>query len=203
MAQNHTPQPSASSPQPLDVLREVICGLETLGIAYMVTGSFASSLHGFARSTQDADIIVKFGPEHVEGFIEQFRQEFYVDRALIEQALQRGTSFNVIHLRLMFKVDFFILQNRSFNQKEFSRRVRYQLGSDPTVEGFWQTAEDTLLSKLEWYRAGGEISEYQWRDLMGIIKNRREQLDLAYLNQWAPELRVDDLLEKALKEARS
>jgi hypothetical protein len=203
MAQNHTRQPSGSSPQPLEVLREVISRLETLSIPYMVSGSLASSVHGFARSTQDADIIVKFGPEQVEGFIEQFRQEFYVDRALIEQALERGTSFNVIHLGSMFKVDFFILQNRSFSQKEFSRRVRYQLYSDSTVEGYWQTAEDTLLSKLEWYRAGGEISEYQWRDIMGIVKNRGEQLDLAYLNQWARELRVEDLLEKALKEASS
>jgi hypothetical protein len=201
MAQNQTPQPSASSPQPLEVLGEVISRLETLSIPYMISGSFASSLYGFARSTQDADIIVKLGPEQVEGFIEQFREEFYVDRALIEQALDRGTSFNVIHLGLMFKVDFFILKNRSFSQKEFSRRVRYQLRSDPAVEGFWQTPEDTLLSKLEWYRAGGEISEYQWRDLMGIIKNRRERLDLAYLNQWARELRVEDLLQEALKEA--
>jgi hypothetical protein len=139
MAQNHTHQPSGSSPQPLDVLREVISKLGTLNIPYMVSGSFASSVHGFAWSTQDAHLIVKFGPQDVEGLTEQFGEEFYVDRALIEQALERGTSFNVIRLESMFEVDFFILQNRSFSQEDFSRRVRYQLYSDSSVEGYWQS----------------------------------------------------------------
>jgi hypothetical protein len=203
MAQNHTRQPSGSSPQPLDVLWHVISKLGTLNIPYMVAGSFASSVYGFARSTQDADIVVKFGPQQVEGFVEQFRKEFYVDRALIEQALEKGTSFNVIHLESMFKVDFFILQNRPFSQEEFSRRMRYQLYSDSSFEGYWQSAEDSLLSKLEWYRAGGEVSENQWKDVVGILKVRADSLDLVYLNRWARELRVEDLLEKAFKDSGS
>jgi len=203
MAQNRTPPPSGSPPQPLDVLRAVISKLEALNIPYMVGGSFASSVYGFARSTQDADLIVKFGPEQIERFIEGLCQEFYIDRALIEQALERETSFNIIHLESMFKVDLFILRSRPFSQEEFSRRVRDQLYSDSSFESYWQSPEDTVLSKLEWYRAGGEISENQWRDVIGILKNRREQLDLAYLNQWARELHVEDLLEKAFKEANA
>jgi len=203
MARNHTRQPSGSLPQPLEVLRLVISNLEALNIPYMVGGSFASSVYGFARSTQDADLVVKFGPHHVETFVEQFRKEFYVDRALIKQALEKGLSFNIIHLESMFKVDFFILRNRPFSQKEFSRRLRRQLYSDSSFEGFWQSPEDTVLSKLEWYRAGGQISEYQWRDVIGILKNRRDQLDLTYLQQWARELHVEDLLEKAFQEAKA
>jgi hypothetical protein len=61
------------------------------------------------------------------------------------------------------------------------------------------TAEDTILSKLEWFRAGGEVSENQWKDVLGILKVQGDSLDMVYLRQWARELRVEDLLERALK----
>jgi hypothetical protein len=61
------------------------------------------------------------------------------------------------------------------------------------------TAEDTILSKLEWLRAGGEVSENQWKDVVGILKVQADRLDMVYLKQWARELRVEDLLERALK----
>lgn len=201
MDPNQTRQPSGSPPQPVDVLGLVISKLEALNIPYMIGGSFASSVYGFARSTQDADLIVKLEPNQVDGFVERFRGEFYADRALIEQAVERSSSFNVIHLKSMFKVDFFILRNRPFSQEEFSRRTRRQLYADAGLEGYWQSPEDTVLSKLEWYRTGGEASDSQWRDVTGILKNRRRQLDMLYLNRWACELHLEDLLEEALKEA--
>jgi hypothetical protein len=63
------------------------------------------------------------------------------------------------------------------------------------------TPEDTILAKLEWYRIGEEVSERQWRDVLGIIKVQGNNLDLAYLHQWAKELKVSDLLERALNES--
>jgi hypothetical protein len=59
--------------------------------------------------------------------------------------------------------------------------------------------EDTVLAKLEWYRMGGEASERQWRDILGVLKTRAGELDLAYLHQWAGELQVSDLLARALE----
>jgi hypothetical protein len=61
--------------------------------------------------------------------------------------------------------------------------------------------EDTILSKLEWYRMGGEVSNRQWRDVLGVLKTRAGELDLAYMQKWANELKVEDLLDRALKEA--
>ena len=63
------------------------------------------------------------------------------------------------------------------------------------------TPEDTLLAKLEWYRLGGEASDRQWRDILGIIKTRADKLDRDYLHQWAKEIQVINLLERALQEA--
>jgi hypothetical protein len=56
------------------------------------------------------------------------------------------------------------------------------------------------LSKLRWYRLGGEISEVQWNDLRGILMVTGEQLDRKYLYRWALHLGVVDLLDRLLKE---
>ena len=36
------------------------------------------------------------------------------------------------------------------------------------VQSFVATAEDTILSKLVWYRLGGQSSDQQWNDLRGV-----------------------------------
>jgi hypothetical protein len=185
----------------LEVLQQVISKLEELRIPYMVSGSAASSFHAFVRTTQDGDIVVALAPDQVERFSAAFASEFYLDRASIRRALQMGSSFNLIHLESSLKIDFFPLRKRSFSQQEFSRRQPRLLLKESTAPAYVATAEDTILSKLEWFRAGGEASENQWRDVAGILKVQVDSLDLAYLNHWARELHVEDLLEKAFKEA--
>jgi hypothetical protein len=61
--------------------------------------------------------------------------------------------------------------------------------------------EDTILHKLASYKAGEEISDRQWNDVQGVLKVQGDQLDMAYLNRWAKELSVSELLKKAIDEA--
>ncbi len=201
MAPNQTLPPSDNAMEPLQVLQRVITDLDALGIHYMLAGSFASSIHGLARFTQDADLIVDLHPSCVDAFAQAFAADFYVDRGLIRQALARGTSFNIIHFESSFKVDFFILGGRNFHREEFSRRVLRQVDPHSEFEAYVQTAEDAVLSKVEWYHRGGERSENQWRDVLGMLKQQAERLDLAYLRKWAGELAVADLLDRACREA--
>jgi hypothetical protein len=60
------------------------------------------------------------------------------------------------------------------------------------------SAEDVLLAKLEWYRRGGEVSERQWTDVVGIVRVGSGALDVDYLRLWAVPLGVKDLLERVL-----
>ena len=60
------------------------------------------------------------------------------------------------------------------------------------------TAEDIILSKLEWYRLGGEVSDRQWNDVLGILKIQEGRLDHSYLQHMAVGIGVTDLLEAAL-----
>jgi len=77
----------------------------------------------------------------------------------------------------------------------------FYVDEESIAEAFVATAEDTLLAKLEWYRIGGEVSERQWRDVLGILKVQAGRLNLAYLRRWAIELKVEDLLERAVNDA--
>ena len=61
--------------------------------------------------------------------------------------------------------------------------------------------EDTLLSKMEWYKQGGEVSDRQWRDIIGLLITQGNNLDQVYLRHWAEALELSALFERALTEA--
>ncbi len=63
--------------------------------------------------------------------------------------------------------------------------------------------EDILLHKLAWYQLGGQVSDRQWGDILGVIRVQADSLDVAYLRSWAPVLGVSDLLARAWPEAVS
>ncbi len=117
---------------------------------------------------------------------------------MIINAVTDHSSFTIIHRESFFKVDIFIPQLRSFEEEQFKRTKRQVLSQEPKIEAYIASAEDTLLAKLEWYRMGGEVSERQWRDVLGIIKIQAGSLDTDYLFQMAERLKVSDLLDRAL-----
>jgi hypothetical protein len=128
------------------------------------------------------------------------QDEFYLDDEMIAESIQRHSSFNIIHRETMFKVDVFIPRPRPFLQSQLARAQKQTFLFESEVGAKFASPEDTILAKLERYRLGGEVSERQWRDILGVLKTRSGTLDLGYLRKWANELKVSDLLERALKE---
>jgi arginine deiminase len=119
---------------------------------------------------------------------------------MISEAIRFHSSFNIIHLETFFKVDIFVSKDREFDQMEMARRELYSFSTETDQKIYIASAEDTILSKLEWYRMGGEISDRQWNDILGIIKVQKGKLDHEYLYRGAKLLEVGDLLNKALQE---
>lgn len=175
--------------------------LERLGIPYAVGGSLASSLHGVMRSTLDVDIVADIKTEHIPLMVSALSQEFYADDEMMRDAIEHRSSFNLIHYETAFKVDIFIRKARAFDGMQLERRRTSIIATDPDQSIYVTSPEDTILAKLEWYRLGGEVSDRQWRDILGVLKTRSGELELQYLRQWAKELKVSDLLERALEEA--
>ena len=174
--------------------------LEQIGIPYAVGGSFASSLHGVMRSTLDVDIVADMRLEHIKPLVAALSKEFYADDEMMKGAIEHHSSFNLIHYETAFKVDIFIRKLRAFDQMQLERRRTSIISTDPEQSIYVASPEDVILSKLEWYRMGGETSERQWRDILGVLKTRAGELELDYLRKWAKELKVIDLLERALKD---
>jgi hypothetical protein len=187
--------------EPIEVTLLVTKVFEKLGVPYLIGGSLASTLYGMVRTTQDSDIIAQMRPEHIRQFISALDSEFYVDREMIAESVQRHSSFNIIHRETMFKVDVFIPSPRPFLRSQLSRAQVQTFTFESQMSARFASPEDTILSKLEWYRMGGEVSDRQWRDVLGVLKTRSGGLDLDYLREWAADLKVSDLLERALKEA--
>ena len=188
---------------PIKVTLQVTAALENLGVPYLIGGSLASTLYGMVRTTQDLDIVAELEQVHIQPFVQTLQEGFYIDEEMIIDAVAHRSSFNIIHRESMFKVDVFIPRQRRFEKMQFSRARRETLSKDPEVTAFVATAEDTLLAKLEWYRLGGEVSERQWRDVLGVIVVQAGALDLDYLYRTAKELQIEDLLERALETGGS
>lgn len=186
---------------PIEVALLVVEAMNTLEIPYLIAGSLASSIHGIARATRDVDIVADIQERHAKALTRALSKDFYADCKMIKDAIKHQSFFNVIHLFSMFKIDIYVLSQERFSIEEFKRRQEVVLIPSPKKTAFVATPEDIILSKLVWFRMGGEVSDTQLRDVLGVMKVQRCRLDMEYLNYWAGQLNVSDLLKRSLKEA--
>jgi hypothetical protein len=183
------------------VLREVLVVLDRLGIPYALGGSWASSFLGKMRFTHDADVAVEPFPGKEAEFCASFGDDYYVSLEAVQDAVRRRSSFNVIHFPSGFKVDLFVQKDRPVDRSVMARRQPQVLEKEPESRLMMVSPEDVILQKLEGYRLGGEASEQQWRDVLGVFEVQAGRLDQAYLDRWAAHLGVADLLNRARQES--
>lgn len=167
-----------------DVFQRITSALDQAGIAYMLSGSFASAYYGAARSTQDIDFVIHASSEQLRSFINALPvSEYYADLDSAFEAHQRHSLFNVIDQATGWKIDLIIRKSRPFSQEELGRRQRVNLHGVPL---FMTTAEDVVISKLEWAKPAQ--SRRQIEDAAAILRARWGALDHSYLAKWIDEL---------------
>jgi hypothetical protein len=184
--------------EPIEITLLVIAAFEALGIRYLIGGSLASSIYGEPRATRDADLLADVKFEHAEPLCRLLESQFNVSKEMIENAVARRASFNLIHDKSLFKVDVFIPKDREFDEREFHRKVLHVVAQAPERSAYFASVEDVILAKLDWYRQGNQASDQQWRDVTGIFKANEGRLDFDYLRKAAQSLQVIDLLEKLI-----
>lgn len=185
----------------VDALAPVIAALKTLGVSHFVGGSVASSFHGATRSTMDVDLVCELTESHIAPFIASFDDDFYISESAIRDAVRRKSCFNLIHLPTSFKVDVFISRGRPFDLNAMRRASTQLLGENRTVAVSIATVEDSIVSKLEWFRLTNETSERQWDDVTKLIKLLGGDTDIEYLQAASESVGVADLLERLLEQS--
>jgi len=180
------------------VFEKLRAALETAGIPYFVTGSFASSAHGVPRSTNDIDIVIAPTREQLNALLEQFPASDYAkdaDDAL--DAYRHRTQFSVIDYATMWKVDLILRQMTPFDASRFARREVVEIAG---VRLQTASAEDILVTKLWWTKLGP--SERQLNDAAGIVKVQAANLDVEYVERWVAVLELDEQWQEVLRRAR-
>jgi predicted nucleotidyltransferase len=170
--------------------------LDAAGIPYMVAGSHGSSYHGLPRTTYDVDFVVDPSSDQLEAFLVLLGNQFYVSLEGAREALGKRAMFNIIDFKTGSKADLIVRKDRPFSVEEFSRRQQGVLhGTAVTIV----SAEDVILSKLEWNKI--TPSERQVRDALNVVKVKGPALDLDYLRKWAADLGVSEKLQEVLRDA--
>ena len=166
------------------VFREVTGALEQTSIPYMLTGSFAGNLYGTGRATQDIDLVISASPAQMQSLQKLFpKTDYYFDLQKAFDAAKQKSIFNILDIAHGWKIDLIFLKPDAYHQEAFQRRVPAEFEGIPIVAS---TAEDLVLAKLDWARMGESIR--QIRDVACILKVRKNELDLAYVEKWIREL---------------
>jgi hypothetical protein len=180
-----------------NLFRRISSSLEQARISYMLTGSFASSIYGKGRASQDIDLIIEADEAQTRQLVNVLLlNDFYAERGAALEACRRKSMFNAIDNVTGLKIDFIFRKPRKFSEEEFQRR---QSALVQGVEFLTATAEDIVLSKLEWAKLGG--SARQIEDVVDILKVRWNELDHAYIEKWVGELGLITEWSRARKSA--
>jgi len=178
-----------------EVAGRVAGALDRIGADYVIGGSLAAAFAGEPRSTIDVDLVAALEPPHVTPLLAALSGEFYIPEAALRHAVETRANTNLIHQASQIKVDIFV----AGGTQQLTRRRPVE--PRPGLVLYVYTPEDILLQKLRWFRKGGQVSDRQWRDVIGIIRTQAERLDRGYLVANAAVIEVTALLERALREA--
>ena len=184
-------------PEFLRIAKQV---LDRLEIPWMVVGSYATSIWGEARYTNDIDIVVDLALDSVPQLCGSFpHDEFYVSESAAREAIRFRKQFNVLHPASGNKIDFMIARSDEWGRLQLTRR-RFGLAG-PDFEIPIAAPEDTIISKMRYYREGG--SDKHLRDSAGVLAVQREHIDRAYIDHWAEHFHVMDVwlaIQRRVKE---
>ena len=152
----------------------------------MISGSVAMNYYTIPRMTRDIDIVIEL--DDIDSFYNNFKDEYYIDRAMIEDAIKNQYMFNIIHLKEVMKIDFIIKKNTEYRKIEFERRRMVNIEG---LEVSIVSIEDLIISKLLW--AKDSHSGLQINDVKNLLK---EKIDMEYVLKWMNILKISGLFKE-------
>jgi hypothetical protein len=178
---------------PADLFRRLSTILSLANIPYMLTGSFAGTVYGLGRGSQDVDFIIAADEEQIKKLLSLLPEtEFYSEPNAALEACRRNSIFNLIDNVTGLKIDFIFRKKRPFSDQEFSRRRTAPVMG---VTLFIASPEDLIIAKLEWAKMGASLRQIE--DVTGILKVRGKDLDMSYIKHWIDQLGLTEQWQPA------
>ena len=168
-----------------DLLRHVLDVLNAKNVKYMLVGSLASGAYGEPRMTRDIDIVIELRGDELDALLSEFPSpDYYFDRSTAEEAVRFRRQFNVLHFPSGSKVHFILVREDEWGRTQMARRREAPVLTDRI--GYAASPEDVILGKL-WYYDIGQ-SDKHLRDIAGMLQVMGQDIDIAYIDQWALQL---------------
>ena len=179
--------------KPLDLagfLKLVLDALQASGIEYLIGGAIAEWAWGEPRATQDLDLVVKIPVKSINKLSKELeRRDMLVPTEIILNAVVEDRAdipINAIHIYSGLKADLYPMrEGDELRQSAFQRRKQVDYGP-PIGKVYIHSAEDLILYKLIYF--GLSQQSKHSRDIAAILKSKKDDLDLDYIEQWATQL---------------
>ena len=180
------------------LLRSVVTALDSAGVPYMLTGSFAAAFHGAGRATMDIDLVIDPTLSQLRSLVRSLAGAgTYLSSESAEEALANRSMFNIVDTTSGWKVDLIVRKLRPFSQTEFERRQRADYEGCP----LWvASVEDVIVAKLEWAKLGA--SARQLEDVAALLRIQGGRLDRTYLKHWIAALGLTAQWDQVLRGER-
>jgi len=187
---------------PLTIMVLLKSEFEKQNVPYLVGGSVASSFYGIPDLELNVDFMADLKTVNIAPLVEALQDECYIDADMIRDAIDTQSSFNILHLPTMHKADVFVKPSNAWAAEQMARRLPQKIAVNDREEVIqFACPEHMILQKLHWFRLGGGVSKYQLPDVVGMLKVQAGYLDYEYLEHWAQELNLTDLLRQAYEDA--
>jgi hypothetical protein len=169
----------------IETLSDFVEKANSLGLEYMITGSYAMSAYGEIRMTRDIDIVIQLNEEKIENFVAAFDGDYYISKDSVLRAIRSRSMFNIINQAHGGKIDCIIQKDTAFARESFSRRFKVSVLD---IEFWATTKEDLMLAKLMW--AKDTRSEMQIRDIANLTES---EYDSNYVAKWVAGMGLADI----------
>jgi len=189
--------------KPLDIagfLKLVIEALDAARVDYLIGGAIAEWAWGEPRATQDLDLVVKIPIKSVKKLSKELEKrdmlipaEIILDNILEDRA---DIPINAIHMYSGLKADLYpVRDGDELRQSAFQRRQLVDYGP-PIGKVYIHSPEDLILYKLIYF--GLSQQSKHSRDIAAILKSKKDEIDLDYIEGWVTRLGLTSLWNEML-----
>jgi hypothetical protein len=181
-------------------LRLVIEALNAAGVEYLIGGAIAEWAWGEPRATQDLDLVVNIPIKSVNKLSKELeKRDMLIPAEIILNNILENRAdipINAIHVYSGLKADLYpVREGDELRHSAFRRREQVDYGP-PIGKVYIHSPEDLILYKLMYF--GLSQQSKHSRDIAAILKSKKSELDLDYIEGWASRLGLSSLWKEML-----